>query len=226
MTTIAAVLCWYQEPTEHLNRCVRSLAGTADTLLAVDGAWHPYPNAEPRSHVWQREDIHFAAHETGTDCIVYQTDTVWPSQIAKRAAAVEYAATLADWILVIDADEHIAHADHNELRDQLEHTPHDVAEITVRNITGNDFRNIDRPWRRLFRAHPGLSVRQSHQGYSITDDNSTRWLHADYRAGVTLEPAHDATALLRLHHTPASRSPQRNADAKHYRHLRAAAGER
>jgi hypothetical protein len=229
---ITAVLCWYDEPPTHLGRCVRSLAGICDRLVALDGAWQPYPGAEARSPMSQVVAINMARQDAELLGIPIRPDKVWPSQIAKRDAAMRYAiAEGSDWILVIDADEYIAPVDltagerqlkRMQIEQELAATDLLVAEVTLRNVTGDDHRGVDQRWRRLFRAHPTLGVSGSHQGYTIPPHH----LHGDTRDGLTLAPALDLTSLLTIEHTPRSRGAERNAAAKAYRHARALLGER
>jgi hypothetical protein len=219
---LTACLCWYDEPVEFLERCVHSLAGTPDALLAIDGRYEPFPAPRDLSPIDQTAAIERTASIVGLPATILGGGApfAWPSQIAKRDHAMRHAAKLGDWILVIDADEWIHHADQGALRNALEHADHDVATITIRNITGHDHRNVDQPRRRIFRA--GTTVADSHQGYTLNG----RHLDGDTRNGLQLAPALDLTAALHIHHTPRSRGPKRNAAAKHYRHARANRGER
>lgn len=220
-TTIAAVLCWYDEPPHFLDRCIRSLADIADILVAHDGAWHPYPSPQPRSPREQHQTLADSSRAAGLTLLA-PASKIWSSQIAKRAAAAHAASQRADWILSIDADEWIDHADPHTLHEQLAHTDLHVATVAHRNVTGDDHPNVDLPLRRIYRAHPTLTVTGSHQGYQL----GNLQLDGDTRDGLQLEPALNLTEHIRIHHTPRSRSPQRNAAAKTYRHARARTGER
>ncbi|HVS85646.1 MAG TPA: hypothetical protein VHD91_08435 [Gaiellaceae bacterium] len=216
---ITACLCWYDEPIAHLKRCVTSLAGFAivDDLVALDGRWQPYPGERVLSPMDQAIALRHAARALGLDLHEQGRYRPWPSQIEKRSASLELATIHgADWLLVIDADEWIHHADPHTIRDALATTDHDVATITIRNTTGHDHPNTDQPRRRLFRA--GTTVEHWHNGYT----RNGRTLAGD----PPLAPALDLTDHLRIHHTPRARSPERNAAAKHYRHARARLGER
>jgi len=228
---ITAVLCWYNEPPEFLGRCVRSLAGICDRLVALDGAWQPYPDASAHSPKEQHQALLVAAGDAGL--VTYaRPGSLWESQIVKRDYAMALAVgSGADWIIVIDGDEYVAPLDltvaerrlkRMQIEDALAHTDLLVAETTLRNVTGDDHRGVDQRWRRLFRAAPTLGVSGSHQGYTIPPHH----LHGDTRDGLTLAPAADLTSLLTIEHTPRSRGTERNAAARAYRHARARIGER
>jgi hypothetical protein len=220
--TIAAVLCWYDEPVEFLDRCIRSLAGVCDRLTAVDGAWLPFPDGQPRSPLEQRRTVNAAACAIGIEFAAgpVEPDHVWASQVAKRDAAMRYAGWGADWLLVIDGDEYVSAADRDRLEQELAATDRDVALVRMRNVTGNDFLRVDRRQRRIFRA--GTTVERSHQGYTLNEIA----LAGDTRDGMQLAAAVDVSSWLTIEHTPRSRGVQRNRDARTYRHARARAGER
>jgi hypothetical protein len=57
---IVAALAWYREPPEFLDRLVRSLAGLVDVLVALDGAWALFPDAEPHSTLAEGMALHEA----------------------------------------------------------------------------------------------------------------------------------------------------------------------
>lgn len=217
---LTAAICWFDEPTEHLDRCVRSLAGIVDNLVAVDGRWAPYPDPRDTSPPEQALAIKNAgrAADVETTIRIAGAPLGWPSQITKRAASLQIATQLgADWILVIDADEHVnTDADTSRIRAQLEQTIRDVATITIRNVSGHDQLNVDQPRRRLFRA--GTTVTGWHNGYTLNG----RALAGD----PPLEPALDLRDALRISHHARARSPERNAAATAYRHARARQGER
>ena len=214
---LTAALAWYDEPTTHLERCVSSLAGLVDELVALDGRFDPFPGTHVRSPQHQADHLDETALAHGITIVTAAPLHAWRSQITKRTALLELVTIRgADWILVIDADEHIAHADTQHVRQALEHTNLDVAELTLRNVTSHDHIGVPQSRRRIFRA--GTTVTDWHNGYTLDG----RALAGD----PPLEPALDLKRHLRIDHRQRARSPERNAAATTYRHARARTGER
>lgn len=196
MPTITAALAWFDEQPETLARCVRSLDGVADNLLAVDGRWDLFDAPMNISPLDQAEAIHGAAAEIG---LTVREETCsanrpWPSQAAKRDYMLRTAATMGDWVFYIDADEHVTEAERATLHAALAETSLDVATVLMRNYGRSYF---TRPKRRLFRSAAGLSVAVHVAHNAVRAGN--RWL-AGNRSYVTLDEALDLTSALTLAH--------------------------
>lgn len=208
---IAAALPWYDEPVAWLDRCVRSLEGVADELVALDGRWRHFDDDAPvLSHWSQAAAIARAADAIGLEHRVWMGPTVWESQVSKRAALMELAAEIGDWVLVIDADEWITGALPQQLREQLAGTELDVATVRLVRVTR------DRPTmqiRRLFRA--GTTVVTAHNGYRYGD----QWLHGD-TARVRLAPALNVGHCLELTDASSLRGDARSQSKLAYRRAR------
>lgn len=215
---ITAGLCWFDEPCELLDRCVRSLAGVADEVVALDGAWDLFPGAEPggSGHEQQRA-IRVAAKDVGLRALIAAPLFVYESQIAKRAALMQYARRDSDWVLVVDADDYLE-PPAGDVRAALTETDLDVAEILASYRIGR--RAATRPVRRLFRSSTGVTVTGAHNGYRAADG---RWLHAP--SNIATEPALDLTGVLRLAHDSSARPAGRRAAMECYYEARAASGE-
>lgn len=203
--TVAACLAWYDERLEHLAACVLSLAGHVDRLIAADGAWHDFPGGQPVSPGVQRDVLVKSARATDIDLVELPPAT-YPTQTIKRAALMETAAAdpHIQWALVIDADETL-HVLQPGWRDQLANTDRDVAKINVRN-RGGELAGTVRPHRRIFRAEPGLTVEQAHNGYRLHG----RWLAGD-TARVRPERALNLTRHMVIDH----RATPRNTERQH-----------
>lgn len=214
---IAAALSWFDEPGETLERCVRSLAGVADVIVALDGRWLLYPGPEVVSPLEQGEALHAAAAEAGIPVVdaTCPAGRPWDSQMAKRSTLMRLAAELAPWTLVIDADESVD-ADPAALTDALRDTSLDVAEVTLVKAGAGVFDTRPRPRRRLYRASAGVRVELGHNGYRAADG---RWLNGDPEH-VELEPAADVTAHLRITHDLDAHPPARREKADVYYRLR------
>lgn len=172
---IAAALCWYDEEPRILRRCIMSLAGIADVLVALDGPYADYPTASPESPLDQRDAIEGAASDAGIEIVALS----WPglTQAAKRTALYREAARRADWLLIIDADETLHVNDATELRARL--TPaHDAASIVV--ITDEHAA----PYARLIRSMDDLTCGPVHHGALSATDDGERVCIADRRGEV------------------------------------------
>lgn len=187
---IVAALCWYDEPVELLDRCVRSLAGVADELVALDGRWRLYGEQDDpwMSPLEQTRTIDAAAREAGIVAHLVQPSGLWDSQVVKRDALMELATRrLGEWIFVIDGDEYVDRHDQAGLDRLLAETQFDVVEVEGRHV-GRHVRQHPRPMRRLFRTGRGVRVQNWHNGYRASDG---AWLHGPGRT-VKREQAADA----------------------------------
>jgi hypothetical protein len=119
---IVAGLCWYDEPSAFLERCVASLAGVVDEVVAVDGAWRWFPGGLALSPPDQEEALRRTAREHDLPLRVVVPESVYESQVTKRAHMMELAGENADWVLVIDADEYVARCHAGRVRAGLEAT--------------------------------------------------------------------------------------------------------
>lgn len=214
---IAAALCWFDEPVAFLDRCVRSLEGVVDHLVAYDGAWDLFPGGTFQSPPEQRAALAAAASEVGLPVVDWLPTGIWPSQVEKRSALMHHARQLGEWILVIDADEWIDRADPDVLRWVLRETEHDVAEVAFRKTTVGDGVSHPARIRRLYRSSALAGVELAHNGYRTADG---RWLHGD-RAYVSVEPAESGAAEhLRMLHARNSRGAERQAASREYHRAR------
>lgn len=124
---ITAALCWYDEPREHLERVVASVAPLVGEIVAFDGAWNGFPCDVPMSGGKPRLALARAATRAGI-ALGYASQP-WASQSAKRTALYRAASEDADWVLVIDADEELRCDDPHDLRERIaridrRHSPH------------------------------------------------------------------------------------------------------
>lgn len=212
--SIVACLAWYDEPPEFLYRCVRSLAGVADYLVAFDGAWKHFPTRgwNALSDKAEHDAIGQACDDARLQYEITRPFTgTWKSQVAKRDALMLRAGRFGDWLFVIDGDEYVESFG-NLTREQSE-TDLDVGTVECSELrpgaTGPS------PWspiRRVYRAP--VRVEGGHHGYRTADG---RWLHGD-PSKVKLEPT--VALPIQLIHTPSSRGEDRNRRAAEYRATR------
>lgn len=209
--TIAAALCWYDETPAFLGRCVASVAGLADILVTADGGWRCYPDARGSSPPEQQEALRAAADNCGILQVAIDGDAPWDSQVEKRKMLMDVCGKVADWTLVIDADEYLTEVDAAEVRRRLEQTDLHVGCINHVNLhRGWTADNPDPPRagmnRRFYRS--GTTVIVVHSGYIRYGE----YLHTadvvDLRDVVTME------------HDNWNRGEGRNLAAKEYRRER------
>lgn len=218
---VTAALCWYDEPVEALERCVASLEGVCDRLVAVDGRWDVFPGARDLSPLEQKLAIQAAARAAGIKDEVHGGGPfAWESQVAKRSYAIERAASTGDWVLVIDADEHISSSDRAALHALLAATDLDVGEVPLTNRSQrwplNQLHTHTFAARRLFRSACAPHYERAHNGVRASDG---RWLSGS-RRHVALEPTFvtaDLNALaLALRHDLDARSGERQQARRIY----------
>jgi len=218
---IAALLAWYDEPIPMLTRCIRSLAGIADVLIAFDGRWSLFPGESPTSPKMQYVAVMAAAEDA--DLLLVTASRAWETQVEKRAALFAAARNVrADWTLVMDADNYVEQAAPDALRAELAETERDVLMATVHGRSHDRKRPYGGEVRRFYRVLPGLTVARAHNGY-VTGDG--RWLLGDH-AYVELEPADlIAPDVLTIAHDDTLRDSDRNAARTTYRVARRQARE-
>ncbi len=167
--TVAALLCWFDEPCDWLAGCVASLAkARVAHVVAVDGAYFHYPGALQRhlSPPEQARTIAETARQAGLGCTLHQPAGPWiDNEVEKRSCSFELArATGADWFLVVDADEFVHQAPFDFLQ-TLEQVEDDMAYVA--HVTPGEL-GATIPSLRLFRNVPGLRLSGAHYRY-VTD---------------------------------------------------------
>lgn len=172
---IFGLLNWYDEQPEHLTRCVRSLKGFADVLVALDGAYATFPNAKRQSPVEQRFALQDAVYASGMSYRVTEPYRPWQGgEVEKRAALFELArragATPDDWFLIIDGDMELASFT-PEARELLAASVLDIAEVRWHDVQIDGVQVTDNRFRSLFRALPGLTVERAHYLYTTDCDS-------------------------------------------------------
>ena len=215
MVRICAALAWADETPEFLTRCVRSLEGVVDELMACDGAWNLY-EGEAFSGPEQEEAIWDAARSVGIESRVFVPHGIWESQVAKRATLMEMAGQHADWVFVIDADEYVVYSEPETIRRALADTEALCAFVAWKNLNrGEQHMPGTNPKsglnHRLFRA--GTTVRTVHSGYFYEGCN------------VLIEcESLDLRHCLAVEHDNINRGAERNERARSYRRLRHTTG--
>lgn len=207
---IVAALAWYWESPEFLTRCVESLAGIADHLVALDGPWAGFPYESTSSDLAEYAAIVHASMVADVPLSITTPGLAksWQSQVAKRDALMKIAGEVGDWIFVIDGDEWINDAHADETRELLADTPLHVGTVAFQNVTGGN--QAPSRIRRIYR--PPVTVERNHHGYN----RDGTWLHGPPHVG--LAPTVDLP--LELLHEQAHRGQTRDAASVDYRNWR------
>lgn len=200
---VVACLAYYAETEETLQRCVSSLAGIAQVLVALEGRWEHFPEVGSNHPGRQREAVTAAAMASGV--VLRHSRGTWDSQVDKRTDLMRKASALGDWLLVIDADEWVVDVNVPALHEALATTPCDVARVDLRFYPTQPCAPA-RAVRRIYRASTGVHLRTAHNGY-LTSGGV--FLHGD-PAYVKLAPSDDGVAKhLALGHDKQARSGDR-----------------
>lgn len=107
---IVCYLSWFDEEPQWLYECVTSMARISEHVVAVDGAYEAFPEAESHSPEEQVAAIRDAAVDNSLNCTIYQPAEPYEGQeIEKRSIAVRLANSFCeekvDWITFLDGDE-------------------------------------------------------------------------------------------------------------------------
>lgn len=184
---VTAALVWYDERPEDLEACVRGMADIADRVVAVDGAYRRYPDAQIASPPEQAEAIRRTAAAVGLECDIHVPDRLWAGQVEKRTFTLQRASAGTDWIAVVDTD-WIIHADRAMARKELErYLRHDIDVVSVTLWTPDGGSAPPTNWHRrlagtrttvqhLFRPLPEIRVEKFHFWYSAVKNGQRVWL--------------------------------------------------
>ena len=184
---VTAALCWWNEQPEDLTACVDSLAGLADRIVALDGAYARYPAATVVSPQEQVDAIKHAAARIGVESEVLLPDRLWFGQVEKRTTLLQEGAEGSDWVLMLDAD-HILHGDMAAVRRILGETRVDVVATIFHTPVGDrPLKDAAGKWHveqttlapyipQFYRALPGLQVQRKHWWVTAKKDGQWVWL--------------------------------------------------
>lgn len=170
---ITGLLSFYDEPLELLAAHVSSLSGVVDHLVAVDGAYFLYPQAQPSSDPSQMRLIEEICRGLRIGLTTHTPSQVWAgNEVQKRNHMVTLAEPVTDpngWYIVLDADCIVTKVADDWFQ-QMEQAAKDgwgAAEISVREvreIPGVAFDPQDSygPIRLMYRAVPNLTYGPAH----------------------------------------------------------------
>lgn len=104
MSFLTGMLCWYDEPTDLLQACVKAAAPFCDRIVAMDGGYELVDGAQPRSPQEQETAILDAGIEAGVDVMAFLPPRLWKGQVEKRNKTIEIASLGSTWVMPLDAD--------------------------------------------------------------------------------------------------------------------------
>lgn len=208
---IVGLLSWFDESPAWLAELVASLAKAGvDHIVAVDGAYAAYPDAEANSGSEQAAVVLAAAAGAGMGCTIHVPQEPWAgNELEKRtflfAAGHLVAEPEIDWLWVVDGDELVTHSD--GLRAALATTDLQVARVTLwEGVASGEHQWNTQPLRMLFRAQrSGILVTGHHASY-VNGDGQILW--------NACRPVDELPALLldgvKVRHRPGDRPAYRN----------------
>lgn len=103
---IAALMSFYDDPPDMIERAIESVAELVEVIVAVDGAYGVFPSGEARSPAEQVDAIQETAAACDLDLLLYQPNDVWHGgEVEKRDFMFRLADTMrADWYTILDTD--------------------------------------------------------------------------------------------------------------------------
>lgn len=179
---VITCLSWYNESPAMLAACISSVAPFTSHLVAVDGAYAFYPDAQPCSPADQVTVIRDIAAANGLGVTIHQPKTAWlANEVEKRSfmfrLAEAHAEPNIDWYYIADADEQVTGL-HIDPLPVLANSDHDSGEITYWWHRPHET-PAERPFAtplkeqqgivKFFRAVPGLHVDGAHYRYRAGD---------------------------------------------------------
>lgn len=177
-----SLLSFYNEAPAMLAAGISSLAPFTDHLIAVDGAYSLYPDAQPCSPGDQTTTIRDVAAANRIGLTLYQPSQSWVgNEVEKRSfmfqLAEAHAEANVDWYYIADGDELVTGL-HVDPKPVLEETEFDSAEVSYwwhRPHETPQERPFATPLKeqqgiaKFFRAVPGLHVDTAHYRYRAGD---------------------------------------------------------
>lgn len=237
MPRLVGLLSWYQERPSWLAGCIASYAQAGIThLVAIDGAYALFPNAEPRSTSVEHDTIVETTTGAGIHLSLVIPTTPWyGNEIEKRTALFRHADAITqdgvDAVVVIDADEIVTRAYDGWLERFLNTGLH-AADVLLWERELNDTQaraqitrsfsydpRSTQPIRKVFRAIHGTHVTGHHATYQ-TPDGRRLWAGGNKAVVEGCDLTHDVV----IEHRTQWRTKHRFEQSHEYYRLRNHAG--
>lgn len=177
-------MSFYDEEPQLLIDSVHSLAGLADHVVALDGAYALYEGGRPSSPKVQHDALRQGCDEAGIALDLHVPDRVWEgNEVGKRDALFrlgEQATRPGDWYAIHDADFFVTSS--LGAREQLAASGLLAGDVCVAESNGKLV-----PHRYFFRALRGIRVRNTHYQYRVEPDGPYLWdFHRETVEGINL----------------------------------------
>lgn len=226
---LIALLNWFDEPVENIASCLIGLqrAGV-DHVVAVDGAYDLYPNAQHSSHPNQHAALDMGCLALEMGITLHVPNTPWKgNEVEKRTFLFSLGWTVSqdptDWFFVMDVDQEVKEVP-DDFRARLEAATAAGADVAETNFVDTVALRAKQPdWhpyftvRNLFRAQP-IHLEVNHCTY-VTDDGKYLWGGpVTYTTGVeqVLQGAADFTDVLVEHHPDRRPNERQLAKMQYY----------
>ena len=169
---VCALVSFYDEEPGLLVDSMHSLAGLADHVVALDGAYALYEGGQPSSPPWQHEALRQGCDDAGLTLDLHVPERVWEhNEVGKRDALFrlgESATSEDDWYCIHDADFFVTSS--LGAREALAQTDLLAGDVCVVESNGRLV-----PHRYFFRALRGIRVRNTHYQYRVEPDGPYLW---------------------------------------------------
>lgn len=207
---VTGILSFYDEPLELLAASVSSQIGVIDHLVAIDGAYMLFPDAQPRSDPSQMRLIEEICNGARIGLTAHTPVNVWGgNEVEKRNHAIKLAEVATDpngWYLVLDSDCVVTHAA-GDWFEQVARIPEDfgAAMIDVREVQDLPGVDVDpsdahSPVRLMYRALRGMTYGPAHWIIHAPDPETSEpicfWGPGEFHP----IDAYDLTHLLKIDH--------------------------
>lgn len=209
---VVAILCWFDEPSEWLEKLPLSLKGVATHLVALDGRYSRFPSERDESPQENYTALQNGCERAGIELLLDRGRVYEGDEVEKRTHSFQLAETLTspdDWYMIIDGDMYAhtlkPHATNRLLRSTDKHV------AAARLVEDGKVQCEGFPT--FFRAHRGLRCDTNHYTY-VTDSGLI--LRGDAKADVV--PFVQSPVI--LHHFNKKRPKERAALAERYYKLR------
>jgi hypothetical protein len=230
---LAAVMMWFEEDPAELDEAVSSLAGLADEMVAVDGAFAQFPRARAHSSIEEAAAIAEAAARNGLASTVHCPSRPWRGEVEKRNAMLALATPRCDYFMWLDADERVICQDPERVRAQIETMEAPIGTVEFHTVAHGprdptlstwEEPGVSKRVRRVWRVVEGMRIATRHWFMSGIVDGERRALWGNDPAYPREERKQPLD--FRIDHHALARSPDRR-DRKHvyYQARNQAAGD-
>lgn len=205
---VVAILVWFDEPSEWLEKLPASLKGVATHMVALDGRYSRFPSELNRSPKENYDALRRGCYAAGIELLIDRGRVYEGDEVEKRTESFQIAEAITspdDWYMIIDGDMYAhtlkPHATNRLLRSTDKH-------VAAARLVEDGLIQCE-GFPTFFRAHRGLRCHVNHYTY-VTDSGLI--LRGDAKADVV--PFVQSPVV--LHHFNKKRPRERTALAEKY----------